>query len=212
MSENTTEPKTSASQTSVETVFVLGCPAAGKGTICSRLAREFGWYHLSVGGYPRSLKDDNAEATDDACGGMPLAELQAHLKANKLIPASTIAAIVKHKIKPEMKAEQTRFLIDGYPRQVQSAELFEQHFGVPAKVFLFSCTQEKAKQRFLRRKRGADDEKVFEWRYEEFKRNNTAIISRYHNRFVAVDVDGDVEEAYWNAAKAFEDALGMVSE
>jgi len=58
-------------------VFVLGGPGSGKGTQCSRLAREFNLSHLSVGDL---LRTEAAKGTDLG------KEIDEYMKEGKIVP------------------------------------------------------------------------------------------------------------------------------
>jgi adenylate kinase family enzyme len=65
-------------------------------------------------------------------------------------------------------------------------------FGEPKLVLLLICPKEIAKQRYLTRKieeRAADDEAMFEKRYEEYLRENAEIEEGYLERGYMVEAD-----------------------
>ena len=92
-----------------------------------------------------------------------------------------MTAIIAHKIDLELRNGNQDFLIDGYPRTVESAELFERVISKPAMVPVLDCSKEVAEARFVDRKRGDDDAAVFAKRYEEYQRLNPQICARYAN-------------------------------
>ncbi|KAK4552942.1 hypothetical protein LTR86_010074 [Recurvomyces mirabilis] len=183
---------------SLQVIFVLGPPGVGKGTICKGLAQDFGWYHFSVGDYLRELVNSTTSLSGAQCGGMRSDNVLAHLETNKLVPGKTIAAIVEHKVRDIQEQGCDRILIDGYPRQRESAELFDKTFGRPTKIVRFGCMKETAKARFTNRKRGADDGEGFEGRYAEFLVNNLVIEDHYGDllQILSVNTDGEREETY----------------
>ncbi|KAK3676703.1 bifunctional uridylate/adenylate kinase [Recurvomyces mirabilis] len=180
----------------LQVVFVLGPPGVGKGTICKRLAQDFGWYHLSVGDYLRELVNSTTQLPVAQCGGMCSDELLAHLKAEKSVQGKTIAAIVEHKIFVIQEQGFDHIFIDGYPRQKQSTELFDETFGRPIEIVWFGCVKSTAKARSMGCKRGADDDEVLESRYAEFLENNRVIEHHYDVLMQIVNTDGEREESY----------------
>ncbi|KAK5122573.1 hypothetical protein LTR85_003836 [Meristemomyces frigidus] len=178
-------------------IFVLGLPGSGKGTLCSRLAAETDWYHVSVGDYLRELSMSEKAVTDAAFGALSLTELRTHLQERKLLPADTVAAVVAHKVDQERSRHHV-FLIDGFPRTLESAAAFERVVATPSHVLLLECPKDVAKARFVQRKRGDDDGDIFEKRYEEFQRLNGEIVARYtHKR----SSSGGQEETYQKLRK-----------
>jgi len=175
MTDASQEPATQVNKQFPQVIFALGPPGVGKGTICKRLAQNFGWYHLSVGDYLRELDNSTAALSKAQCGNMPPEDLLSHLKANKLVPGKTIADIVEYKVRSVQEQGFNKILIDGYPREKESAKLFDQTFGRPIKIVRFGCVKATAKARFTDRKRGTDNDEIFERRYAEFVENNRII-------------------------------------
>lgn len=68
-------------------------------------------------------------------------------------------------------------------------------------VLFFNCPKEIAKQRYLTRNlegREADDEAMFEKRYEEYVQENEGIVREYRERELLVEVDTSKEtEESW---------------
>jgi len=112
-----------------QVVFVLGPPGAGKGTLFKRLAKERGYCHLSVGDYLRELASNEDMKVHGAYGGMPHAQLRADLQERKLVPAEILTEILAHKIDEERGLGHTKFVLDGFPRQPDSAQCFEERVG-----------------------------------------------------------------------------------
>jgi len=83
------------------------------------------------------------------------------------------------KVQKECASGHRRLLIDGFPRNVEKAELFEAQVAIPSAVFLFDCAEDVAKARFIGRKRGDDGAQHFDKRCAEFKQLNGAIVRRY---------------------------------
>jgi len=108
-------------------VFVLGAPGAGKGTLCKKLAERAGFYHISTGDYLRELRDsdDEAEAEILKGVGMTIQQLRADLAARRLIRPACLTLILKHKIDQERVRGQVTFLVDGFPRQLDGAKMFD---------------------------------------------------------------------------------------
>lgn len=115
---------------------VLGAPGCGKGTRCKIIHDEKDYTHLSVGDHVRYLA--TAKVPNEARGGLTREELQVYLDEMELVPAATIVAIIKHQIIMASEDGKKRFLIDGFPRNEQSAKLFEEEVGEfhhPARLF-----------------------------------------------------------------------------
>lgn len=115
------------------TIFVLGAPGVGKGTLCKRLCKEQPYFHFSNADHLRRLRDkaivqadQQPNATTNIVSSISTEELQTKLKARELVNDESIVAIVKHRLADLRAATQTKILIDGFPRTEESARLFDQ--------------------------------------------------------------------------------------
>jgi len=89
-------------------VFVLGGPGSGKGTQCANIVKNYGFVHLSAGDLLRG------EVKSGSPNGQMIAEL---IKQGKIVPAEVTVALLKAAIfKHFNETHQTRFLVDGFPR------------------------------------------------------------------------------------------------
>ncbi|KAI1750651.1 P-loop containing nucleoside triphosphate hydrolase protein [Xylaria castorea] len=165
-------------------IFILGPPGSGKGTLCKLATDRLGtpnhhYFHLSVGDYLRELC--NPAVT---CEGKSFDhnEIYEHLRESKLLPADVLIPVLEHKINsiPKEKSATTTWLIDGFPRNMETALAFEEKVGTPMKIITLECKRDIAEGRFLRRGReSVDDEKRFDKRYSEYVKNMKAIREHY---------------------------------
>ncbi len=133
-----------------------------------------------------------------------------------LVPATVIVPLLKNKIN-EKKAEATGFLIDGFPREVTQAELFEAEIGVPAHILFCDCSEETMKARLMKRGetsgRVDDNEEVLclfdssesgliwktiKKRFETFTNQSVPVVERYKEKGLVsvIDANGTQDEAY----------------
>lgn len=95
-------------------IFVLGGPGSGKGTQCERIVRDFGMLHLSSGDL---LREEVKKGTEI---GRTCEQL---MKEGKLVPVEVTLKLIKQAMEGGKKTAPG-FLIDGFPRAVDQAELF----------------------------------------------------------------------------------------
>ncbi|KAK4982555.1 bifunctional uridylate/adenylate kinase [Elasticomyces elasticus] len=109
--------KTTSTQLEIDFIFVLGCPGAGKGTLCRRLATDYGFYHLSVGDYLREI---------NASGSAPkLDALKRLMERQDLVPAELLIPLLKAKINGQVEKGFRAFVLDGFPRKTDQCIAFE---------------------------------------------------------------------------------------
>lgn len=101
-----------------------GGPGSGKGTQCDRIVRDFGYLHLSAGDL---LRDEVKNRTEIG------RECEQLMKDGKLVPVEVTLKLIKKAMK-EIKNSAKGFLIDGFPRAVDQAEVFEQKVTLLPKI------------------------------------------------------------------------------
>ncbi len=96
-------------------LVLLGPPGAGKGTLAVILAQEFKLAHISTGDiFRREIK-----------GGTELGKkAQEYVNQGKLVPDELVADMVGSRL-AENDCEDG-FILDGFPRTVKQAELFDE--------------------------------------------------------------------------------------
>lgn len=97
---------------------VTGGPGVGKGTQCARLAQDLDFQHLSVGDLLREEIDRP---------GSPFATfIRESMQSSVIIPAQLTVSLLKAKMDTSNTPDKGRFLIDGYPRSMDQALMFEE--------------------------------------------------------------------------------------
>ncbi|KAI0888084.1 P-loop containing nucleoside triphosphate hydrolase protein [Annulohypoxylon maeteangense] len=176
-------------------VFVLGPPGSGKGTLCNLTCNNLNmagkiYHHLSVGDYLRELCEIGMPCEDE---NFDFDRIRIHLRDSRLLPANVLIPVLKYKMRttPNGNGAATTWLIDGFPRNMETALAFEKEIGGPAKVVVLECTHHTARHRFLTRSREkSDDEKKFERRYDEYVENMKEILKHYEGKIETICVDG----------------------
>lgn len=96
-----------------ELVF-LGPPASGKGTQTCKLAVKLNFPHIDTGSL---LRKAMADKTSDGLIA------QSYVEKGQLVPVDIVAAIIKSRLKEDDC--KNGFILDGYPRSIEQAELLE---------------------------------------------------------------------------------------
>ena len=125
-----------------EVVFVLGGPGSGKGTNCEKIVLKFGYTHLSAGDLLREERNS----------GSKLAEMiNDNIKEGRIVPAHVTVGLLH---KAMIKSGKTKFLVDGFPRDIDNLTCWEenmsQHCDVKFLLFL-ECPEAIMLERLLER-------------------------------------------------------------
>ncbi|XP_058015392.1 adenylate kinase isoenzyme 1 isoform X1 [Ahaetulla prasina] len=171
-------------------VFVIGGPGSGKGTQSQRMASHFGFVCVSVGEILRAQM--LRRATSDKKW-----ELIAKIIADgELAPSETTIEELKQQFikHPDAKG----FVVDGFPRDIGQAFLFEEQVGSPDVVVFLACSNQQLRQRLKERAqeqgRLDDNPHGIERRLETFKRNAQLIGKYYQEKGTLVRFEADREE------------------
>ena len=115
----------------VLTFFVLGGPGSGKGTLCADLVRDNGFIHLSAGDLLRQERD--------TVGSKHGALINENILAGKIVPVEITVNLLKSAME-QNGWTNSKFLIDGFPRNDDNVRGFESilgpHVNMPYVLFL----------------------------------------------------------------------------
>ena len=83
----------------------------GKGTLCSKLAQDYGLFHFSLGDYLRSLsKDEECQVRE---------KIVEYFRRGGLFPIEFLAPLIREKIWKEHKNGYAAIILDGFPRSAE---------------------------------------------------------------------------------------------
>ncbi|KAK7910767.1 P-loop containing nucleoside triphosphate hydrolase protein [Apiospora marii] len=192
-------------------VFVLGPPGCGKGTLCQRVvagsrpqsdAAVHPYTHLSLGDHLRELSQQDPWLQEE--GSIDYDKICEHIEENKLLPADVLVPVFEHKLGERFA---TTWLVDGFPRNMETARAFEKALGKPVKVVILGCERATAEARFLQGGRdSADDKERFARRYDEYIENMKAIREHYRDIAETICTDSSLE----NYLGKFEEVLSSI--
>lgn len=200
-------------------IFALGAPGAGKGTLCTHLARVHNLVHFSVGDNLRTyMKANRHTALAD--------RIQQKLDWQGFLTFEDLNPFLYKAIKNAMEGGEKikGIVLDGFPRCLEQAKAFDEWpFQVqlplrvckPDVVLLLNITKENAKARYLARARdGNDSEEKFERRFAEYERESPPVEEAYRSRGVLIDIDanGTKEENINELTKKLEESSLRVPE
>ena len=118
-------------------VYFTGGPGSGKGTQCARIVEKFGLVHLSTGDLLRAEVKKESELGQAIAGIMKegglVSSVSIYLKFSAILPVhitytytfqETIVSLLKSAMSEA--SDVSGFLIDGFPREVDQAKMFEE--------------------------------------------------------------------------------------
>ena len=133
--------------TKKELVF-LGPPASGKGTQTSKLSGYLNFPHVDTGSL---LRKALAEGTPDGLTA------KSYIEKGQLVPVEIVASIIKTRLQEADCAGG--FILDGFPRSTQQAEMLEEMLkkidkdnAVDFKVIYFDIDQQLLLDRIIYRR------------------------------------------------------------
>ncbi|APT93219.1 adenylate kinase [Corynebacterium phocae] len=166
---------------------LLGPPGAGKGTQAAILSEKLGIPHISTGDLFRANIGE----------GTPLGkEAKSYIDAGKLVPTDVTARMVEDRLSQE--DAQDGFLLDGFPRTVEQAEILEKLLANKGTkldgVVNFEVSEDVVVERMLSRGRADDNEETIRTRLGVYRDETHPLIEHYGDIILPVKAEGSVEE------------------
>lgn len=189
----------------VTVIFVLGGPGAGKGTQCARLVEEHQFVHLSAGDLLRAEQT----RTGSEYGEM----IKSYIKEGKIVPMEVTIKLLENAMRDKMEGKNSsssqgqgrggrRFLIDGFPRQMDQAVKFDESVCKSSLVLFLVCPEPILLERLLERGktsgRDDDNEESIKKRFQTFINTSMPVVDYYRKQGKVVDIDSSkpIETVY----------------
>ncbi|CBY41237.1 unnamed protein product, partial [Oikopleura dioica] len=158
--------------------FVLGGPGAGKGTACEFLVKKHGLAHLSAGDL---LREERKRA------GSQFGELiEECIVQGTIVPVEITCQLLENamnKIMVDSKGEQDKFLIDGFPRNVDNLQGWTKQMDGKTDdriVLYLNCPLEVCESRIMERSktsgRSDDNIEALRKRFKTYEESTKGII------------------------------------
>ncbi|KAF8244928.1 P-loop containing nucleoside triphosphate hydrolase protein [Wilcoxina mikolae CBS 423.85] len=177
----------------LDIIYVLGGPGVGKGTQCTKLSRDFGFAHISVGDLLREeMKDPSS----------PHRELiEQRMKEGGLVPPYLSNGVLLREIEKYTVDGQKKFLVDGFPRSMDQVVEFENICKSRFTLFFYApkdVMQQRVLGRFGTEGRFDDDRAIFNLRVDGFLRDTMPVIEylRQESEVFTIDCEGPLQDAY----------------
>ncbi|KAK7101014.1 GTP:AMP phosphotransferase AK3, mitochondrial-like [Littorina saxatilis] len=201
--------------------IIMGPPGSGKGTIASRISKDFAMVHLSSGDLLRTQIYDMTEFGLQA---------KAFMDEGKLVPDEIVTSIVVDELK---KYEHDSWLLDGFPRTVEQAKSLEHDEPVDVVLNLrvpFDVILDRIKGRWTHPKSGRiyhtefnppkvagvddetgeplsqrddDKEETVRKRLEHYRRLTHPVLQFYRNKGMVEEFTGSYSNEIWPKVHQF---------
>ncbi|KAJ2396472.1 bifunctional uridylate/adenylate kinase [Coemansia sp. RSA 2559] len=173
-------------------VFVLGGPGSGKGTNSAKLVDAFGFVHLSAGDL---LREEQAR---------PMSEygylIGHYIREGLIVPHEITIKLLRNRMMEHPECD--RFLIDGFPRNLEQAKAFEDTVCVAKKVLYFECPESVLLERLLDRGKtsGRSDDNIesIKKRFHTYTNASKPVIDEYDKKgkVITVSCKGSMDSVY----------------
>ncbi|MDR2129989.1 MAG: adenylate kinase [Odoribacteraceae bacterium] len=175
---------------------LFGPPGAGKGTQAKKIAEKYRLFHLSTGDILRA-EIGNASTLGLLASGI--------INRGELLSDEVVMALVEHAI--ETGGDVPGYLLDGFPRTVQQAEMLDAYLQKSgerglAGLLSIEVDKEEVTRRMLKRAslegRVDDTEEVIRNRFAEYEMKTLPVENYYRERGKCFAVNGNraVEEVF----------------
>lgn len=174
-----------------EVVFVLGGPGSGKGTNCARIVEEFGYVHLSAGDLLREERQSGSELAD---------MINTYIREGLIVPAEVTVGLLR---KAMHASGGNKFLVDGFPRDMDNLACWERDMAAVAEVkflLFLDCPQEIMLERLLERGktsgRSDDNRESIVKRFKTYEESTRPIINHFRSLGKIRTVDSNRAPAF----------------
>ncbi|KAK7693055.1 hypothetical protein QCA50_002620 [Cerrena zonata] len=196
-------------ESKVTVIFVLGGPGAGKGTQCANLVKDFGFCHLSAG--------DLLRAEQNRPGSQYGEMIRTYIREGQIVPMEVTVKLLENAMRDALNEGRDgegwqdgrgRFLIDGFPRKMDQADMFDDMVCKSSLVLFFTTTEKEMLKRLLKRGetsgREDDNEDSIKKRFHVYKEQTMPVIEHYskEDKVATIDATATIEEVHEKAKEA----------
>ena len=166
-------------------IILFGPPGAGKGTQAKMLCEKYNLLHLSTGEILRNEIEQNSELGKS---------VKCIIESGKLVSDEIIIEILNLSISNNTKGNFSGYLFDGFPRNIDQANLLDSLKIKIDFVLLIEVDESILLQRILTRKesegRSDDNKEIHASRIEIYLQETEPLIERYSSSHVVKRIDG----------------------
>ena len=193
------------SEDKYKVIFIVGPPGVGKNTQCDKLVEKYKLIHFGAGDLLR------AEAKKDTEEGKLINSI---ISQGKIVPVKITCSLLKKAM--DESGKKNIFLIDGYPRNQDNIDGWNEVFGDNYKLItsiILGCDEELLEKRLLQRAQhsGRSDDKVevIKKRFKVYVEQSQPIEAKLKlmGPFIEVKADGTIDEVFQKIATQLDEKL-----
>ena len=193
------------SEDKYKVIFIVGPPGVGKNTQCDKLVENYKFIHFGAGDLLR------AESKKDTEDGKLINSL---ISQGKIVPVKITCSLLKKAM--DDAGKKNIFLIDGYPRNQDNIDGWNEVFGENYKLItsiILGCDEELLEKRLLQRAQhsGRSDDKVdvIKKRFKVYVEQSQPIEAKLKlmGPYIEVKADGTIDEVFQKIATQLDEKL-----
>ncbi|XP_017759986.1 PREDICTED: adenylate kinase isoenzyme 5 [Eufriesea mexicana] len=155
-------------------IWVIGGPGSNKENLCAQAIHNMpGWVQVSIGGVLRTMASLNTIVKEAIVSG-------------EMVPQDIVMQVVEQQIM--LNRDTDGVIIDGYPRDLNQVQEFENKFGQQPPLVLLDCSKLQ-----LGRGRLDDNVSAFRKRLELFREVSLPMLKALDNENRLTIIDGDTD-------------------
>ena len=193
------------SEDKYKVIFIVGPPGVGKNTQCDKLVEKYKFIHFGAGDLLR------AEAKKDTEEGKLVNSL---ISQGKIVPVKITCSLLKKAM--DESGKNNIFLIDGYPRNQDNIDGWNEVFGTNYTLIssiILGCSEEQLEKRLLGRAKssGRSDDKieVIKKRFKVYMEQSHPIEAKLKEMgpFIEVQATGTIDEVFGKITAELDEKL-----
>lgn len=172
-------------------LWILGGPGSGKGTQCELIANKYGYIHLSTGDLLRN------EVLSGSMRGLQLFKI---MESGELVPVKEVLNLLAEAMLAKVNSAKG-FLLDGFPADVEQAELFIEMVATPTGIIVFEANDIVLAERLKARGNFDDNEESVAKRIATFNEKTRPLLEKYAKSVKKILAERSAEPIFGDVCK-----------